>query len=974
MVEKTKDIIKMAKDYLERNIEPKDFDKLLENLRMRKEYQLLREVIDKACKPDSKDSTNEKMILLKAFSYFKDYSLAHEERKNKIKECLGKLENLKKEKSPTLVDFEKAFNREQDVEEARKILKEKTCHYDHTFELAKRLKNYNSFNYARRLLELLYPMADAVFSNDEEEQKKQKRLLKQQQAMCTYKDIDLPLIQRLDKALEVLSEGVINAGRSTDIDEILMLSENPETLGIAGAIYKRKWEAEGRKDDLEKSLKYYNEGHRCDMILVNHEEIAAAGIRSPEGELDVTVSIQPGHKHGYPGINAAFVMDLLDNIEHEKARTDEATTIRKELISYLTSLIRVPKDKLDKNAQYGEWWVKMTIVEAYIGLKDYEKARDILVDASTTSDWEFQASAKQLVQLLKLQGKEIMVQNEDVKKMLNILFKDRPKASDNISRGKIGLALSGGGFRASYYHIGVLAKLAELDLLRHVEVISGVSGGSIIAAYYYLEARLHLQSNADKEIKPEDYIEIVKRVAKRFHEGTCKNVILRIFSNMICNLKMIFCPNYSRSVRVGELYEKLLYNRVEDGEQDDSRWLSELYIEPKGEKLTFNPKVDNWLRENKIPALVINATSLNTGNNWQFTASWMGEPPPSSTIQLDGKTRLRRTYYYEAPTPHKKMRLGMAVSASTCVPGLFKPITLEKLYQDYSVRLVDGGVYDNQGISSLLDQDCNVLLISDACGQLDSKKTICSWFLKPLFRSNMVTMERVRGSQFDEMEIRTRTGLVKASMTVHLKKELGLKNVDWIACPDPSPLNNTDTHTSYHIIKPIQASLADMRTNLDSFSDKEAYALMTSGYLMTGKAAEKDLKEVIGNKSLNITEKWPFLAVEETMKGEKKDEKKDKDYKQLKRILNIAKKGAFKSFMLRPLSSTAALLFVMMFIAFGVFLYTKVASELTFLSRSGVLILLVVFIWLMLGLLLFLFNKIFLDAGRVENQVDINQK
>lgn len=49
---------------------------------------------------------------------------------------------------------------------------------------------------------------------------------------------------------------------------------------------------------------------------------------------------------------------------------------------------------------------------------------------------------------------------------------------------RLGLALSGGGFRASFFHIGVLARLAELDLLRPIEVISTVSGGSIIGALY----------------------------------------------------------------------------------------------------------------------------------------------------------------------------------------------------------------------------------------------------------------------------------------------------------------------------------------------------------------------------------------------------------------------------------------------------------------------------------------------------------
>src|SRR5262245_3875403 len=50
------------------------------------------------------------------------------------------------------------------------------------------------------------------------------------------------------------------------------------------------------------------------------------------------------------------------------------------------------------------------------------------------------------------------------------------EAREAICLGRIGLSLSGGGFRAALFHIGVLARLAELDLLRHVEVISCVSG------------------------------------------------------------------------------------------------------------------------------------------------------------------------------------------------------------------------------------------------------------------------------------------------------------------------------------------------------------------------------------------------------------------------------------------------------------------------------------------------------------------
>ena len=49
---------------------------------------------------------------------------------------------------------------------------------------------------------------------------------------------------------------------------------------------------------------------------------------------------------------------------------------------------------------------------------------------------------------------------------------------------KIGLALSGGGFRAAAFHLGVLKRLREIGLLDRVAVLSTVSGGSIVGAFW----------------------------------------------------------------------------------------------------------------------------------------------------------------------------------------------------------------------------------------------------------------------------------------------------------------------------------------------------------------------------------------------------------------------------------------------------------------------------------------------------------
>src|SRR3954451_647334 len=51
----------------------------------------------------------------------------------------------------------------------------------------------------------------------------------------------------------------------------------------------------------------------------------------------------------------------------------------------------------------------------------------------------------------------------------------------------IGLAISGGGYRAMLFHLGAFLRMYELGLLQRLERISSVSGGSIISAKIALE-------------------------------------------------------------------------------------------------------------------------------------------------------------------------------------------------------------------------------------------------------------------------------------------------------------------------------------------------------------------------------------------------------------------------------------------------------------------------------------------------------
>ena len=354
---------------------------------------------------------------------------------------------------------------------------------------------------------------------------------------------------------------------------------------------------------------------------------------------------------------------------------------------------------------------------------------------------------------------------------------ERKKHSIVKKAGKLGLALSGGGFRASIFHIGVLAALAENDQLKDVEAISCVSGGSIIGAFYYLKLKQLLETKNDNDINQQDYIKIVQEIEKEFLEGVQKNLRMRIFTNPLSSFKMLFSKNYSRTNRLGELYEKHLYNKIfkkktaSTGSTESNIYMTDLIIHP-ADHPDFNISVDNWKRVNKVPQLILNATSLNTGHNWQFTASWMGEPPGSIQADIDVKPRLRRMYYSEAPDEYKKFRLGYAVGASSCVPVMFHPMPMHNLYPGVDLQLVDGGLHDNQGVGALIEQECKQMIISDASGQLPTNTTATGNGASLFYRSDNIVQERVRELQFRDIKERNHTTQLERLITIHLKQGL----------------------------------------------------------------------------------------------------------------------------------------------------------------------------------------------------------
>lgn len=452
---------------------------------------------------------------------------------------------------------------------------------------------------------------------------------------------------------------------------------------------------------------------------------------------------------------------------------------------------------------------------------------------------------------------------------------------------KLGLALSGGGFRAAFFHIGVLARLAELGVLRHVEVISTVSGGSIVGALYYIRLRTLLQETPDGQVDDADYIQLVDGLEKEFLAGVQTNIRARVLLNPAKNVWMALNPNYSRSDRIGDLYDRVLYkgawpqtrprrifNLIEKQIE-----LRELCVIPPEGPDDFSPTRDNPGRKAKVPALVLNATTLNTGHSWCFEVVRMGEPIPYLGLgadDIDVNLRLEQGELL-ANSPDRiahqdDFPLGLAVAASAGVPALFHPLAVSKIYgSDLRVQLVDGGVHDNQGVQALLDKNCNRFIISDASGQLGDLARPATRVPGVAGRSMGIYGDSLRDEQLLHVIDRAAPeARDQPAALMHLRKGLPrptrspeLKS--GATTPASHDADTRITTEDFGVDENAQRALARTRTDLDAFSDIEAHSLMVDGYLMTAETMRRQtrLHDLISGTVPptpvdSVPERWEF--------------------------------------------------------------------------------------------------------------------
>ena len=429
----------------------------------------------------------------------------------------------------------------------------------------------------------------------------------------------------------------------------------------------------------------------------------------------------------------------------------------------------------------------------------------------------------------------------------------------------IGLALSGGGFRAAAFHLGVLQRLRELGLLRRVMVLSTVSGGSIVGAAWVCWHIMRGDTLSDdaqwtRFTHGLIYVMAVLRVGFRGFMVAITfllpafvlaivaalivwlfglfSVVTLVVAAMVVLAAAYLCWHYGATFVLTRLYQDYLVGAT-----------PLKYLDPVPVPYP-------------TPLLLINATGLNHGEHLVFASR-----PPSTDYAamlpaLMLRTAARHALVRGMPpiTMPNTTPVAEAVVASSAIPGAFAPVSFfrvmdqvagflrttlwNKTAESGTYLATDGGVYDNQGIH-LIGGLCEHIIVSDGSASLREQVTPSTWQLWPpgkgvLWRAQEISYSRARELGYEQLEERQshyRTlveALGKAGMSPEQARE-------WIAERGPHlesysyvelvpPRTFQWTHGSQRLPEALVPYVGAIRTDLDSFSLIEVSALMFHGY------------------------------------------------------------------------------------------------------------------------------------------------
>jgi predicted acylesterase/phospholipase RssA len=353
----------------------------------------------------------------------------------------------------------------------------------------------------------------------------------------------------------------------------------------------------------------------------------------------------------------------------------------------------------------------------------------------------------------------------------------------------IGLALSGGGFRATLYHLGVIRYLRDCGSLELVGDIAAVSGGSILAAHLVLNWDRY---TGDDRAFDEAAAEIVRFVQHDVRNRIVRRLPLLFPVRLLGKLAGWHAPTFTPNALLEQAYRRFLY----------------------GDRRLFE------LPEK--PALHILSTNVSDG--------------VMAVFNREGLHLQKRELGEQDPFRHitgQTASVAKVVSASSAFPGFFPPVEISA--DDLGVHegqfpaesFTDGGVYDNLGIRAFAwltahrGREYHRVIVSDAGKPFQILGNAPLGFIAQSIRATDILWDRVW--QLERENFGDRNGYHFLPVT-HV----------------------VDPHEDPHALHPVvQAEVSSIRTDLDRFNDLEVNALVAHGYEVA-----RSLHRRIGQRAL----------------------------------------------------------------------------------------------------------------------------
>jgi len=381
----------------------------------------------------------------------------------------------------------------------------------------------------------------------------------------------------------------------------------------------------------------------------------------------------------------------------------------------------------------------------------------------------------------------------------------------DVRREGLALALSGGGYRAALFHLGSLRRLNELGVLSQIDTVSSVSGGSILSAFLAEKIRVW----PDKESVLPDWEERIARPFKRL---------------------------MGKNIRTSPVVKRLLpWNWLDD--QTAVETLAQTYAR-EITKLQLTDLPDR-------PRYIFCATDLPYAVNWIFERRQVGD--------------YQAGYIRPAPA----WPVSRAVAASSCFPPVFGPLVLglePSQLQDgkakagpkrdaivRSLRLSDGGVYDNLGLEPVW-KDHATLLVSDGGSTFDASPD--SGFLWQLQQYSAVVSRQATAAR------------KRWLISNYMQKQLA--GTYW-GIGSAAANYGFDGGYSEDLVDEV---IAEVRTDLDAFTDAEMAVLENHGYVMAEAAISRHAPQLIKNQAPFLPPNREWMAEDKARDGLKDSAKR----------------------------------------------------------------------------------------------------